>query len=293
MSTLLRGIVQEAVALTPGMIRVVFGGDDLSGFVSAGVGDEYLRLHFPVPGTGKFVLPVESGRRWTYPAGETPSPCQPYTVRRFEPGAGRMTIDFVVHEGGVASDWAQRAKPGDELYIGESRGLYAPPADTRWQVLVSDATGLPALGRLVEALPAGTRAKAIVEVAEESHVQEIASAADVEFVWLYGSGNGIAPSRLPEAVRRLALPGGPGYIWVAGESLMLRGIRAYLRHELGLPGERYKVTGYWTHRAEEWQARFDALDDTLKARLESAWDGERDEQEVLDEVERMLEHVGL
>ncbi|MFF0579003.1 siderophore-interacting protein [Streptosporangium saharense] len=290
-----RGTVVETIRLTPGMVRVVLGGRELRDFPGTGVGDEYLRLHFPVPGTGEFVLPVDNpeGRGWSYPEGSTPSPCQPYTVRRLDAASGEMTIDFVVHEGGVASEWARTARPGDQLFVGEPRGLYEPPADTVWHLFAADATGLPALGRLVEQLPAHARAHAIVEVAHESHAQRIDAAADVTFTWLYGSGNGVAPSLLPEAVRGLPLPKGPGYVWAAGESTMLRGIRRHLRHGLGLPGHRYKIIGYWTHRAEEWQARYDALDEEVRARLDSVWESGGDEEEIRDEVERTLERAGL
>ncbi|MYV97529.1 SIP domain-containing protein, partial [Streptomyces sp. SID3343] len=82
-----------------------------------------------------------------------------------------------------------------ELGIGSPRGIYAPPAEARWQIFAADATGLPALGRLVEQLPPGTLARAIVEVPDATHEQTFETAADVEFVWLHGCGNGVAPSR--------------------------------------------------------------------------------------------------
>ncbi|TSD46005.1 siderophore-interacting protein [Rhodococcus sp. KBS0724] len=282
--------------VTPGMVRIVFGGEGLTTFRTTGIGDEYLRLHFPVPATGKFVLPEEdpdAPRGWRYPEGQEASPCQPYTVRRFDSETSRMTVDFVVHDGGIASDWAQGAAIGDALAIGESRGLYEPPADACWQVFVADATGLPALGRLIEQLPAGVSAKAIVEVVDESHRQHIESAADVEFIWLVGSGNGIAPSKLPDAVRALKLPTEPGYVWVAGESTMLRDIRKYLRHELKLPAQQYKVIGYWTYKAEVWNAKYEALDETIRAQLDAAWQSDRDEEEIRDEVDKTLESAGL
>ncbi|ANQ69746.1 siderophore-interacting protein [Rhodococcus sp. D-46] len=294
--SLVFGEVLHKEYVTPGMVRIVFGGEELTAFETTGTGDEYLRLHFPVPATGKFVLPAEdpdAPRGWRYPEGEEPSPCQPYTVRRFDSETSRMTIDFVVHEGGIASDWAQKAEIGDKLAIGESRGLYEPPADARWQVFVADATGLPALGRLIEQLPAGMSAKAIVEVVDESHKQQITSDADVEFIWLVGSGNGVAPSKLPDAVRAMNLPTELGYVWVAGESTMLRDIRKYLRHELKLPGEQYKVIGYWTYKAEVWNAKYEALDESVRAALDAAWESDRDEEEIRDEVEKTLESAGL
>lgn len=156
-------------------------------------------------------------------------------------------------------------------------------------MFVADATGLPALGRLIEQLPAGVSAKAIVEVVDESHRQHIESAADVEFIWLVGSGNGIAPSKLPDAVRALKLPTEPGYVWVAGESTMLRDIRKYLRHELKLPAQQYKVIGYWTYKAEVWNAKYEALDETIRAQLDAAWQSDRDEEEIRDEVDKTLE----
>lgn len=286
------GSVVKKYYLTPGMIRVMFGGDDLLDFDSAKAGDEYLRLHFPVD--GQLILPTpnpdDPDGRWLYP--DNASPTVPYTVRKFE--NGRMTIDFVVHPGGVACEWARNCRIGDRLGIGASRGLYEPPADALWQLFLADATGLPALGRLVEELPAGMKARAIVEVADASHVQTIESEADVEFVWLHGCGNGVGPSRLLEALKSGTLPEGSGYVWVAGETAVQREIRRYLRQDLGLPGSAYKVIGYWTDNAEEYQSRFGALPDEVRQRLEDIWSsGDADDETRRDRYEAVLEEVGL
>ncbi|WP_424805665.1 siderophore-interacting protein [Rhodococcus sp. 27YEA15] len=294
--SLVFGEVLEKEYLTPGMVRIVFGGTELAAFESSGIGDEYLRLHFPVPETGKFVLPVEdpdAPRGWRYPEGVAVSPCQPYTVRRFDADTNHVTIDFVVHEGGVASEWAQAAVVGDTLALTEPRGLYEPPEGAHRQIFVADATGLPALGRLIEQLPSGTSVKAIVEVVDESHKQQIDSAADVEFIWLVGSGNGVGPSQLPNVIRAMNLPTDLGYIWVAGESSMLRDIRKYLRHELKLPAARYKIIGYWTYKAEAWLAKYEALDENIRNAIDAAWESDRDEEEIRDEVEKTLESAGL
>ncbi|MFI6523480.1 siderophore-interacting protein [Streptomyces uncialis] len=303
-----RGTVLTTTHVTPGMIRIVLGGDGLSGFETSGVGDEYLRLHFPVPGTGELVLPRPE-LDWTYPEGVTRSPCERYTVRRYDPAHGQVTFDFVVHDGGVASSWAKAARPGDELGIGSPRGLYDPPADATHLLLAADATGLPAVGRLVEQLPATLRATVIVEIADATHEQTIATDADAEFIWLPGSGNGVGPSRLEEAVRAVARPGAaPGYVWVAGESAAVRGIRRYLRHELGLPARAYKVISYWQHESERWEERWNALDPEVRRRLDEAYDAMRDHalkgadgdeasiersEDILDTVEETMERAGL
>lgn len=289
---MLLGDVVEKFYLTPGMIRVVFGGEDLKSFESAGIGDEYLRLHFPVD--GELVLPTpnpeDPNGRWIYP--DNASPAVAYTVRKFENSL--MTIDFVIHQGGVACEWARNCVPGDQLGIGGSRGLYEPPVDAQWQFFLADATGLPALGRLIELLPAGMRARAIIEVADASHEQIFESDADVEFVWLHGCGNGVGPSRLLEALRSSPLPEGPGYVWVAGETKMQRNVRRYLRQDLELPATAYKVIGYWTDNSEEYDSKWDALSPEVKARLEDIWAaGDGDEEAKRDLYEEELEKIGL
>ena len=45
------GCVQRTEDLTRSMRRIVLGGDGLRGYTTTGVGDEYVRLIFPAPGT--------------------------------------------------------------------------------------------------------------------------------------------------------------------------------------------------------------------------------------------------
>ncbi|WP_240232165.1 siderophore-interacting protein [Devosia lacusdianchii] len=280
--------------LTPGMVRLTFGGDGLAEFKTTGIGDEYLRLFFPNEKTGKLHLPVitEDGR-WTYPDGQDAIRCSTYTVRRFRQESGEVDIDFVVHDGGLASEWAQRANPGDRITINNPRGLYTPPDDIVWQLLVADATGLPALSRLLEQTPRHVQSRVFVEVAEIEHEQVLPAHPGATVTWLHRSGNGVAPSRMGEVVRAVPLPATPGYVWVAGEQKVVRAIRKFVRQELKLAPERYELVGYWTANGEEWDAKWDALDPSIKARIDAAWDSDRDREEVRDEYEQTLEKLGL
>jgi NADPH-dependent ferric siderophore reductase len=182
--------------LTPGMMRVVFGGAGLEGFTSTGVGDEYFRIFFPFEQRGEPTLPsATDDGYWEYPDDVEPAPLRTYTVRRWDEAARELTIDFVVHDGGIAAAWALAAQPGDIVGVNTPRGLYNPPAAIDWQLLVADATGLPAALRLAESAPAGVRTRVVIEVSSAADEQTAALPSGVELHWLHG-GNGHGPTRI-------------------------------------------------------------------------------------------------
>ncbi|PWJ47710.1 NADPH-dependent ferric siderophore reductase, contains FAD-binding and SIP domains [Quadrisphaera granulorum] len=275
-----------------GMIRVVLGGEDMTDFASTGVGDEYVRLFLPHPGQTDVVMPFASGDHWEYPEGADPGPMRCYTIRAL-PAPGQVAIDFVVHEGGVAASWAQNASPGDVIGMNTPKGLYERPEDARWQLLVADATGLPALARLLEQAPPDVRSRAVVEVPDASHRIDLTCPGPLEVVWLVG-GNGHGPSGLLEALQAMTLPSEPGYVWFAGEARVQRAVRKHLRHERRLPGAAYKVVGYWIERAEEWTRTWEGLDGGVRSQLEALWaDETRDPEAVADEVDALYDSAGL
>lgn len=279
--------------VSAGMVRVVLGGEGVADFVSTGVGDEYLRVFLPAAGEPEPVLPFATEDSWDYPEGVTPSPMRTYTVRDVDPEAGTLTIDFVAHEGGVAAGWALHAEVGDVVGLNSPCGLYSPPAGLEWQLLLADATGLPAVGRLVQQAPPGVRTRVVVEVLDESHRQDLAAPEGVDVAWVHG-GNGHSQSRLDEVLRSIDLPDGVGYVWFAGESKVMRSVRTYLRHERGLPADAYKVIGYWTDKAEQWTERWDNLDTGTKEWLSTLWADEgRAVEEIEDEYFATLESLGL
>ncbi len=233
--------------LTPGMVRLTFAGAGLTAFRSTGIGDEYIRLFFPDPETGLCPLPsIEEEGCWTFPEAGPAVRYATYTVRRFDAAAGEMDVDFVVHEGGIASSWAQAAMAGDTIVINNPRGLYQPPQDMRWQVLLADATGMPALGRLLEQTPAHVASRVVVEVAEASHVQALPAHPRASVTYVHASGNGVGATCLDEALARIPLPEGVGYLWAAGEQATARRLRQSARNMAAFGGARAKVVAYWT-----------------------------------------------
>jgi NADPH-dependent ferric siderophore reductase len=219
-----------------------------------------------------------------------------YTISGVRQDPAEIDIDFVIHSAGVAGPWAARAKPGYVLGLNSPTGLYSPPADTGWQVLVSDLTGLPAIARIVSAKTPGIRTRVVIEVADESDRLSLNVSDAVEITWVIG-GNGHGPSNLGHIVRSLVddrLPLAEGYIWVAGETVALRDVRKYLRKELGLPATRFKVIGYWTPVAD-WDSKYAALPEAVQRELDAIWvEAPEDEPEDTQvRFESRLAQLGL
>ncbi|RLP77532.1 siderophore-interacting protein [Mycetocola tolaasinivorans] len=284
------GTVTAVTPLSPGLVRVTLHDPGLSGFPSTDVGDEYVRVHFPeLDGTLQEPTVEENGN-WSF-AGEYPH-VAPYTIRRFSAADAEIDIDFVLHGHGHAATWAKNAAPGDRLLFGSPRGLYDAPDHLERYLFVTDATGIPALGRLLERLPATAHARAIIEVAEADHRIELTSPAALETEWISGRGNGVAPSAMTEALRAMSIQPGT-YVWVAGEAGELRDARRLLRHELKVPGTSMKIIGYWRHNSEEWITRWEALDESVTTRLSQLWENPADEELARDAYEDQLERLGL
>ncbi|MFI6291355.1 siderophore-interacting protein [Nonomuraea sp. NPDC050790] len=269
--------------VTPLMIRVTLG---LDGYASSGAADEYFKMFFPAAGQREPVLPEVGEGRWVYPEGVAEPVLRTYTVRKFTAATGEMDVDFVVHEGGVAAPWAMRALPGDRVGLSAAHGLYHPPAAAQWQLIVGDATALPAIGRIVEELPAGTRARVYAHVAGPEERQEFETRGEADITWLYPGDPG-----LPEIVQSHDVTG--AYVWAAGEAAAMRAIRKHLRHERRLPADSFATLGYWRPAAEEWQRRFEQVAPDVRARVAVTREQGGDSEQCQDEFDAALEAAGL
>lgn len=276
------------------MVRVVLDGDELAGYQAKGLADDYCRVLFPHPGEDAPVVPVEIDGKEQDPPGTVPAPVRNYTIRRRDPDTGEVWIDLLLHEGGVGATWAAQAQPGVRIALGPAHGRYQPPEDARRVVLVGDATALPAIGRILEELPAGRAALAVILVADATEEQELPARDGIEIRWLHVPDPIDLGERLLAEVQSGELAtDGADYVWVAGETDACRRARKHLRHERGLPAGAYTVVGYWRPDAERWQTRYDALAEELAAKLAVADAENPDDDDYDDAVDRIYTDAGL
>jgi len=250
--------VDRIVAVTPGVRRLTFTGDDVATYRSIAP-DQFLYLLLPPPGRPD----VRIGRDFDWiedcyarPDDERPVGAH-YTVRRHRPAAAELDVDVVLHDHpGPASAWAASARPGDEVALWGPRAAFDPPEGTDAFLLVADETGVPAAAAILEHLADqgfGGRVRLVAEVAGPEEEQPLATEAaraglGVDVTWLHRHGEppGVS-SRLVDAVCGASLPGRAPYVWGGGESRAMTGVRRHVRRVLGLPRERVSLTPYWRH----------------------------------------------
>lgn len=213
--------VTRVEALGPGFVAITLHGAALADFNSLSF-DDHVKLFF---GDGD-----AQARR-------------DYTPRRFDREALALTIEFALHGAGAASNWARTAEVGQRLLVGGPRGSMIVPLDCAWQLLVGDATALPAIARRLEELPAGARVF-VLALAAPADRRAFASQAAVQLAWFD------APAALLDALQGLALPDGHGFAWGGGEAALMARVRALLADK-GVPRQLTRISAYWKEGVAE------------------------------------------
>ena len=245
----LRTGVAEVVAVerpTPRMARITLGGTVVAGFPDEEPG-EILTLIWPALGRDDVVLPLAG---WRFPPGTPEQHARNYSIRAYDPHRPAVTIDVVLHgDGGQGSRWAGAVLPGDTVAIAGPRVHYETVPDADWTLLAGDETALPSIAATIERLPAGHPVVAFVEVADAHERQDLCGDAALTLTWVDRQGVPAGRGHLLErAVRDAELPSGDPKVWVAGEALVVRRLREYLRDERGYAIGPMQAIGYWKHR---------------------------------------------
>lgn len=257
--------VRRVQALTPGMLRVTFTGDDLRDLPGAPP-DGYIKLFFPLPGQQRPQLPPPFSadnadatswyRGYLAMSDDTRPPMRTYTVRAHRPEAAELDVDFVRHtDSGPAARWADQASPGEEVAFLGPHGLHAVPEGTSWQLLVGDESALPAIAAILAEVPDGAHASAYIEVADVAEEQDLACPGSVDVRWVH-RGSAAHGTKLLEAVRAAEFPVGVPYAWLGGEAETVKLTRRHLVRDRDVPKRVITFTGYWRHgRTEDDEGR--------------------------------------
>lgn len=217
--------------LSPGFVRVVLGGGDLSGFRSDGF-DDHVKVLLAAPGQQRPNLPelVDGKPHFN---GERPV-ARDYTPVHWDTEQGVLVLEFALHGAGPAAQWARTAPMGHWVGIAGPRGSMVIPKDYAWHWLLGDDSALPAIERRLAELPQGVHVTVRLKVAQADR-RPLASAAHMDLQWV---------DDLTEASAALQLPEADGYIWAAGEHNEMAALRGVMKDK-GASPKRMRIAAYW------------------------------------------------
>lgn len=306
--------------LTPVFRRITVSGSDLAHFgTNSHPLDMRIKLLLPPRGGSALTeeiaalrpdalsSPAEQEgwyRRWLSIDPAVRGYMRTYTVRAFREVGHRdnlgqsaeLDIDFVMHgelvdgalEGGPATEFADRAQPGDELLLlGPNRalsdhsygGIEFRPGGARRVVLAGDETAAPAICAILEALPSDVTGHALIEIPDTSDILGASTRSGMSVQWLTRGTNerGVLLSAAVKEVVAIPAAGAvhtdadpedidvdeqilwetgaadsaPFYAWIAGEAGMVKELRRYLVREAGIDRKQVAFMGYWRHGKTE------------------------------------------
>ncbi|WP_017348295.1 siderophore-interacting protein [Pantoea sp. A4] len=222
--------------------RVIFSGEDLAGFNSPSF-EDHIKVFIPAEGSTELQLPTMTEEGIVWPDGVRP-PARDYTPLAFD-GESSLTLDFYIHEGGVASGWADRAQVGDKLAVGGPRGSLIIPADYAVQLYVLDESGLPAFKRRKDDLQA--EQVHVFAYADEATGREyLGDLSGINVTWL-GSGNMHSDNlgQLIAEISKVSIPTEEYFVWLTGEGEFVKTLSDYFTERCGLDSDYVRAVAYW------------------------------------------------
>ena len=166
-----------------------------------------------------------------------------YTIRRFDPGRRLLDLEFVMHGDGPGIRWAQAARPGVSVEAIGPRGKIGLVPGAKWHLFAGDATALPGAFAMMEALPAGVRARAYLQMSDHGERQAFSVDTNKTVTWRYESA-GEAPDGLVALISAAGFSPDGGHAYLAGEVALVSALKAALMAG-GWTADQVSAKAYW------------------------------------------------
>jgi NADPH-dependent ferric siderophore reductase len=285
-------VVKEARRLSPHFARITFTSPDFEVF-GTDRRDQRVKLVLP-DSDGRLCdigqedpVAIDNGEwytRWRDLPDEERMPFRTYTVRRIDPAALELDIDFVLHhDAGPAGEWAEVAGIGDRILVvgpdarseESAQGIDFHPGTAQRLLLAGDETAAPAICAVLEGLGSGFVVDAFIEVPTADDALSVRTDARVRWLprndrphgealieaveaWTAASGDVLARAAAPRPQQlddidvdvdllwdSPADAEGEFYAWIAGESQTVKVLRRLLVQGCGVDRKRVAFMGYW------------------------------------------------
>lgn len=227
--------------LTGAMVSLLGGGDyRLTVTARRPITPHYLRLSFDAGGLLKDHTPHPTMwvRMWFTDKDKLHQ--RGYTLVSPDPARDTVDIEFALH-GGLASRWAQAARPGDVItatVLGSKFEVPDPPP--AGYVIIGDTASLPAINSLLNAI-GDAPARVFLEAGYDDD-RLLPVARDAGVTWVDRAEDGKA---LVDEVRSAAFAAADHFGWVACDSQTTRSVSRVLRNDFGIPRKSIAARAYW------------------------------------------------
>lgn len=231
-------------SLTPRLRRVRLGGPGIEQLRWNDCTDKYVKLLLPGPGND-LEPPYDLAHLREHDPDRLPAR-RTYTVRSWDREAGHLDLDVVLHPdadnvSGIAACWSCDARPGHRVAMHGAGGGYAPDPAAREHLLIGDHAALPAIAASLEAMPSGARGRALIHLAHEEDLLDLAAPEGMDVDWVIGD-----PQDLLLAVRALpALDPAGLQVFCHAERGLTKALRRELIVQRSIPREQFSISAYW------------------------------------------------
>ncbi|WP_327112500.1 siderophore-interacting protein [Nocardia sp. NBC_01730] len=230
---------------TEGLLLKVWRADDYRLRVTSteSITNAYQRIGFTAGGllADHPVHPTQWIRLWIPDTNSEKLYQRGYTLVDQDPAGDRFHIEFALHSG-PASEWARRAKVGDEIEAAVLGSDFQLPDTTPSEYVVfGDTASLPAINSLLDAI-GDTPARIWLEWQDESdRTLPVRNKPHHQVTWLQRVDDG---RLLREQAHEISCPQ-DAYGWVACDGHTTRSIVKTLKAAHGLPKTAIKSRAYW------------------------------------------------
>lgn len=163
-----------------------------------------------------------------------------YTARAIDHAAGLIDVDIFIHDGGRMTDWVAQVMPGTTTAIVGPGGGGIPQTDRI--NLYGDETAFPAIGRILDSLPADAVGRVVlVSEAGADCAYPINPPAGMTVDWLHTADQ---PDLVAMALADLDRTP-DHFLWFAAEKSQVQPLRALMKDK-GLTSANSYVATYWS-----------------------------------------------
>lgn len=269
--------VESLTRVSQTFVRVAVRGDGLSSYTDVLPADAF-KVLLPPDATGPVAFPQRGDDGLPYwPDGMRRPQLRAFTVRHFDPDSLLLEFDIALHADGFATRWVASARPGDVIGLSGMRREFAAGAGIDRHLLVGDATALPGIARIADALTPGATATVYLTEVDRSDRELIPAKRGVTVYW-------VSDTSLSQVIRQRESAGGRVQAWLAAEATVVRELRALVRDELGVARDDLHAAAYWKSGRDstqtdalllekyqrEAQTGSDLTDPDLRERIEAA-----------------------